>query len=416
MSKSGVLQLLRKHPPFRRFALGLLASRVGDRFYTVAIAWLVLSLAGPAQLGAVLLLSGLPRMFVSPLAGVLLDRFGARRLLVVDNVGRALIAGTVSVLALNDSLSVWHLYVLGPALGILSTLTEVGENVVVPELVSDADMEPANAMLSANWQVASLAGPALAGALIGVAGPAPALAVDALTFVGMAWAAYRLGPTTHPEPEVRTTKWTDLFTGFRLLASLRVVLAMTVISVLVNIIGGAESVAYPVYARDDLHTGAFGYGLLITMSGVGSLLGLLLLTPRIVNRARSSVLAVILASQIPIIVLAVNDHLWLAGLVLLVLGFAGGPYYALDRGIVQRAVPAEYRGRVFGARSAINSIGYPAGAGLGGVLLAASGAPVVMVIIGVAYLPLVALALLAGKYLASPASPVEAPGVLASAS
>ena len=85
-------------PAFRRFWLGMMISRAGDAFTMVALSWVVLGIAGPAQLGLVLMCFGLPRIVSGPVAGRLLDRFRPRPLLAADNAARGLLIAAVPVL------------------------------------------------------------------------------------------------------------------------------------------------------------------------------------------------------------------------------------------------------------------------------------------------------------------------------
>src|ERR1700730_12243941 len=87
-------------PAFRRFWLGMMISRAGDAFTTVALSWVVLDIAGPLQLGVVLMCFGLPRVVGGPLAGRVLDRTDGtdpRLLLAADNAARGMLIAVVPV-------------------------------------------------------------------------------------------------------------------------------------------------------------------------------------------------------------------------------------------------------------------------------------------------------------------------------
>ena len=95
-----------RRPAFRRFWLGMMLSRAGDAFTVVALSWVVLGLAGPVQLGLVLMCFGLPRMASAPLAGHLLGRFRPGLLLAADNAARGLLISAVPVLLWQHRLTV----------------------------------------------------------------------------------------------------------------------------------------------------------------------------------------------------------------------------------------------------------------------------------------------------------------------
>jgi MFS family permease len=181
----GYRQVARR-PAFRRFWLGMMLSRAGDAFTVVALSWVVLGLAGPVQLGLVLMCFGLPRMASAPLAGHLLDRFRPGQLLAADNAARGLLIAAVPVLLWQHRLTVADLYGIAVACALLSPMTEVAEAALVPRLVADDDLDAANALLSANWEVAGIAGPAVAGLIVATAGAPLALLLDAASFAAMA--------------------------------------------------------------------------------------------------------------------------------------------------------------------------------------------------------------------------------------
>lgn len=188
-----------RRPAFRRFWLGMMISRAGDAFTIVALSWLVLGIAGPVQLGVVLMCFGLPRIVGGPLAGRLLDRSRPRILLVLDNSGRGLLIAAVPGLLWTHNLAVADLYPIAAACALLSSVTEVAEAALVPRLVHDDQLDAANSLLSANWEVASIAGPAVAGVIVASIGAPVALLIDPVSFAVMS-AICLTPPLSGPAP------------------------------------------------------------------------------------------------------------------------------------------------------------------------------------------------------------------------
>ena len=174
---------------FRRFWLGMLISRAGDAFTLVALSWVVLGIAGPAQLGVVLMCFGLPRIVSGPVAGRLLDGTRPRLLLAADNAARGLLIAAVPVLLWQHRLAVADLYVIAAVCALLSAVTEVAESSLVPRLVADDELDAANSLLAANWELASIAGPAVAGLIVATVGAPLALLLDAGSFAVMTCSA-----------------------------------------------------------------------------------------------------------------------------------------------------------------------------------------------------------------------------------
>ena len=145
----GYRQAVRR-PAFRRFWLGMMISRAGDAFTVVALSWLVLSIAGPVQLGLVLMCFGLPGMVSAPIAGRLLDGSRPGLLLAAGNAARGLLIAAVPVLLWQHRLVIADLYGIAVACALLSPVTEVAEAALVPRVVDDDDLDAANALLSAS--------------------------------------------------------------------------------------------------------------------------------------------------------------------------------------------------------------------------------------------------------------------------
>jgi len=374
----------------------MLISRTGDTFTTVAVSWLVLRLAGPAQLGIVLLCFGLPRLVTAPWAGRLLDRGRARPLLVVDNAVRAALIGLVPALSAAHSLKIWMLYPIAILCAASSSFTEVAESALVPRLVDDGDLEPANTLLALNWEASYVVGPALAGLIVASLGVGFALGIDAASFVVMAIIMLRLPELAPLETEVgRVDMASAPPPRFRRLPALGVlleypaVLLLTAASVLVLFLGGVTEVLLPVLSRQALHVSAAGYGFLVASTGVGGMLGTGAGGAFVQRFAPRMRLVLILSTGGLLLAPLVLAHtMALAVAAVAASAFCLGPYFATERSLMQRLTPAHLRGRVSGARGALSSLGFPVGGLVGGFLLSHVGVRAVVLAIGGSYIVL----------------------------
>src|SRR5215213_8449401 len=174
-------------PALRRLAAGLLLSRTGDQLTTIALLWFVLDLTGSgAAVGLVMLCAGLPPVVTGPLLGRVLDRWSPRRVMVADNLLRALLVGAIPALHWLGRLDLPLLYGLSMAAGALIPATDVGVRVVLPRLVDSDRLEHANALLSIGDQVSALVGPACGGLLVGLVGTPPGSPTTAARRPGVA--------------------------------------------------------------------------------------------------------------------------------------------------------------------------------------------------------------------------------------
>jgi MFS family permease len=374
-------------PAFRRLWLGRTISFTGDQFTTIALLWFVLQLTGSGlALGTVLLCFALPGIVTSSALGNLLDRYQPRLVISIDNACRALIIGAIPALHWFGLLHLWMVYVLAGLAGALMPATLVGTRVFLPHLVTDDELENANALLSVSLNLPTLVGPAIAGVLVSIVGGPAVMVVDAVSFLVMAGIAYFLPDISQPQtaPAETTTK-RGQWQGFRELMRLREVRIITLLSLIFFLAYYPLEPALPLYSQDFLHAGAAGYGLLWSGFGVGALLGLLTM-PWLGKRPRPGVTFSVIAGLwggllLPLVFV---PNLVAAMVCLGLAGCAWGPYITIETTLLQRLVPAHQRGQVFGARTALITATGPIGLLVGGVLLDHLAAAVVIGISAVA--------------------------------
>ena len=380
----GGRQVLRRRA-FRRFWLGMMISRAGDAFTLVALSWVVLGIAGPAQLGVVLMCFGLPRIVSGPVAGRLLDGTRPRLLLAADNAARGLLIAAVPVLLWQHRLAVADLYGIAAVSALLSAVTEVAESSLVPRLVADDELDAANSLLSANWELAGIAGPAVAGLIVATVGAPLALLLDAGSFAVMTAVCLSL-PPLHREAEPGQVQpgaagpaqagpaqaWPAQARdrpGLGILFRYPAVLVLTACGFGMLFLDGVATVLYPQYCQTFLPVGPTGYGVLVSAAGAGALLGVLA-GPGLSGRLPPSrrLAAVIGAGAALFGLLALAPGLAVAAVLLGLAAFAWGPYYVFERTLMQRLVPDQVRSRVAGARMTISSLGFPVGSAVGGTV------------------------------------------------
>jgi MFS family permease len=381
-----------ERPAFRRLWSGLTISRMGDALTIVALTWFVLQLTGSGlAIGLLVLCFQLPAMVSSPLIGKLLDRFQPRLIMGLDNFWRAAIIAAIPILYWSGNLHLWMVYGLALCAGTLAPATEIGMRVVIPRLVTWKELERANALSSITWDAATLVGPAMAGFLVFYINAPAVLLLDALTFVFMGMMAISLPRLAQARAGELGKQGKRSLPGFGAIIRTRSILWLTVLTLLFLFAQGLAEVAMPLYSQRTLGAGSAGYGLLMSAFGAGSLLALALLSQRWVGRERQGVsLALILFfSGLLLLPLLLIRSLPVAIVVMALAGCAAAPYYVVEQTLTQRLVPEQVRGQVFGARGSLNVAGYPLGSAVGGVLLGALAAPLV---IGVPALLCIAMA------------------------
>jgi MFS family permease len=220
----GLAASLREPGPFRLLFWGQALSVLGDRITPVAIAFAVLGLGSATDLGLVLAAGGVPFALFALAGGVLSDRVGRRRVMLVSDVLRAVSQALVATLLLTGSAEVWMLAALSFVYGMSAAVFMPALVGLIPQTVAAPRLQEANALLALTRSLANVAGPALAGVIIAASGSGQAIAVDAGTFAvsALCLARLRLGTVpdeaaAEPEPflaglragwhEVRSRAW-----------------------------------------------------------------------------------------------------------------------------------------------------------------------------------------------------------------
>ena len=261
-----------KHPGLLRFALGRFASAVGTTTVSVAVGFqlyertgskLALGLTGLVELVPVLLLA-LP-------AGAVADHFRRRNVAVLSHIALASCSLALMLLTFFE----------GPVIAYYGVLFVVGVSVafrspsvgsMLPQLVPAEDFARANALISSSYELASMAGPALAGWLIALSVGSATWAfglgaASHLVFVGVLLSLPSFPPVMS-RSRVRTLS--DYFVGFRFVMSVRVFLAAITLDLFAVLFGGAVALL-PVFAKDILHAGPTGLGWLRAAPAIGAL-------------------------------------------------------------------------------------------------------------------------------------------------
>lgn len=168
---------------FRRLYFARTVSLVGDGIAPVAIAFAVLDLGGSAtDLGLVLAVHSVVVTALILVGGVYSDRLSPRISMLGSDLVRTLVVGLIAVLLLAGQAEIWQLVLLYAVEGAATAFFNPASIAIVPQVVSEARLQEANALLSLSWSVGKVIGPALAGILLAIGDPGWAVAADALTF------------------------------------------------------------------------------------------------------------------------------------------------------------------------------------------------------------------------------------------
>ena len=338
-----------KHRNFRLFVGGQSISLIGTWMQRTAMSWLVYRLTGSTVLlGMVAFADQIPTFFLSPLAGVFIDRWNRHRVLIVTQILSLLQALVVAVLILTDTIAVWHIIVLSLFLGTVNAFDMPTRQAFVVKMVDDrTDLSNAIALNSTMVHVARMVGPSAAGLLVGAFGEGVCFLINAASYVAVIFSLLIMN-TIHVEPPgKRMEVFEGLKEGFRYAFGLAPIRTLLLFIAWVSLLGMPYMVLMPVFARDILQGGPQTLGFLMGASGVGALIAALYLASRrsVIGLGRIIAMACALLG-VSIVAFSLSRSFWLSVVLLLVAGFGTIVQITSSNTILQTLVEEDKRGRV----------------------------------------------------------------------
>lgn len=337
---------------YRLYATGGVISNTGTWMQRVAQDWLVVVLAvnDGTALGITTGLQFLPALLLSPYAGLIADRFPKQRLLQVTQTVMAVTALLLGLLAVTGTVEVWHVYVLAFLFGVGSAFDAPARQSFVSELVEPEDLSNAVGLNSASFNAARVAGPALAGLLIGAFGGGAAATGWVILLNGMSYAAVVFAlrrmvvADLHVSPREERHKGMirDAVRYLRGRPDLMMILSVVFFA---GTFGLNFQMTSALMATQVFDKGATEYGLLGSAMAVGSLTGALMAARRTRIRLRLVAGAALLFGAVEIAAGLVPTYLTFM-LIVPVLGFTALTMITAANTTMQLATAPHLRGRV----------------------------------------------------------------------
>ncbi len=360
-----------RHSNYRLYFFGQLVSVTGTWMGQLAQAWLVLTLTDSAfLLGLVPVAQFVPTVMLSLYGGLIADRFPKRRIMMITQFCSAMLQIVLALLVFTDFVQLWHVYAIGATLGVVNAFDTPARQAFASEMVPKEDLVQAISLNSAVFNSGRLIGPALAGITLALVGSAWAFLLNGLSYFAVIFQLSRMDDSKLFQPQVRRTGGRAR-EGIAYACNERTIFLTIVMIGIISTFAMSFNVWIPLLAKNVLNTGAGGFGLLMSMLGVGSLSGALALA--FIGRRRPP------ASAIPI----TAGLLALFQIVLAAIGLMDGPYLlilavlplagfmmtftaSLSNSTVQMLAPDHLRGRVMAFYFMIFNTGIPLGALLSG--------------------------------------------------
>ena len=335
---------------YRLFFGGQIVSLVGTWITTTATSWLVYRLTGSAFLLGVVGFAGqFPAFLFGPFAGIFVDRWDRRRLLVATQTVSMLQSFALAALTLSGRITISQIILLSIVQGIVNAFDMPGRQAFVVQLIeSKADLGNAIALNSSMVNAARLIGPSIAGLVIAASSEGWCFFIDGVSYLAVIVALLnmrlaRVTATARP----RTGVMQQFLEGFNYAFGFRPVRSIILLLALVSLVGVPYSVLMPIFAASVFHGGPHALGFLMGASGCGALLGALWLAGRksVIGLGRIIPIATALFGG-GLIAFSFAPQLWWAIPCLVVAGFGFMVQMAASNTVIQTIVDDEKRGRV----------------------------------------------------------------------
>ncbi|NET39193.1 MAG: MFS transporter [Cyanothece sp. SIO1E1] len=357
--------------------LGQFASLLGSEMTNFAItiwAWEVTGQATP--LSFIFAVTQIPRLLIAPFAGIWVDRFNRKYLMLLGDSVAGLSTIALLALLLTDHLQIWHLYVSGAINGLFGYIQGLAHSASISLIVTKQHYARASAFESLQMSGSYVLAPAMAGAIYAMTGLSGILMIDIVTFVvAIATLGFVTVPQptpTHPspnQPNSLNAAWAQLTFGLRYLRRRPSLVAFLSYSMMSNFVCIVSFSILPAMVLARSSNNATIWGTLLAFFGIGGLLGGVTLS--IWGGPKQHIHGVLAASaiwKVGLMVLALAQHTSTKIGTALVCGFCSPFPESCSQAIWRAKVKPEVQGRVFATRFLLTQLVTPLGAAIAGPL------------------------------------------------
>jgi MFS family permease len=339
-----------KHRNFRLFFYGQLISLIGTWMTTTAQGWLVYQITGSkALLGIVAAAASAPMFVFATWGGWAADKYPKRSVLVATQIMSMLLSFAMAALVWSGHIRPWQIIVLAALGGVTMAFDMPARQSFVIEMTSREDLMNAISLNSSVFNSARVIGPSLAGILMAQVGIAMCFFLDGISFIAVIAGLLMMRLPQHKTAAHSGGALLQSLEGFRYVWNRPRVLTILALFAVVGIFGWSYSVLMPAFARDVLHLGEQGYGVLTAGSGIGALIAALTIASvGHLLPSRTMALSGVWIFSVTLALFAFNRNFYCSILLLAAGGFGMVLYFSTSNTVLQTIVPNEMRGRVMG--------------------------------------------------------------------
>ena len=368
---------------FRLMWIGACTSSVGTWMQIVAQGWLIYRLSHSAFLLALdQFLGGIPIFLFTLIGGVVADRVERRKVLLASQYIQMASATILTVLVVTGTVQIWHILALSFVSGFAQAFGGPAYSALIPTLVDREDMPNAIALNSIQFNLAVTVGPALAGQALAKLGESWCFGLNALSFLAPVTTLLMIRSTFLP-PTTTESVVASLKQGIRFVRRQGSMEALIVLAFCMTALAMPMRTYIPVFVKDIFHRGPETYGNLLSVMGVGSIIGSLGVAGlgNIRNKGRFAI-TTLMCLGLGISGFALSKSLPLSYAMLVIVGSSMMAVFATVTSLVQLITTNEMRGRVMSVYNCAFRGGMPMGNLVSGWLVPVFHAPIILGING----------------------------------
>ncbi|MCH7811037.1 MAG: MFS transporter [Chloroflexi bacterium] len=335
------------NPEFRLLFIGNIGFFFGMSMMIILRGWLVVARwDSPALLGYLMATVAIPMLVLSPIGGVVTDRVDKRKLLIVAQTALVAVNAVVAALIVTDTIEFWHLAVASSLSGAAFSFNMPGRQALVAQLVPRDRLMNAMSLSTAAMNASRIVAPPIAGLLIAPIGIGGAYIITTVFYAVAVIATYAL-PAMPSKREREFTFFEDFVGGFSYIRRTPVLLGLLVFATVPMIFAMPYMILLPVFANDVFNVGSSGFGIMQAATGVGGLVGALIVANLDAYPKKMRLLvAGGLAFGGFLFLFAVSPWFGLALVFLSLIGFGSMLLMTVNNTAIQLIIPDEVRGRV----------------------------------------------------------------------
>jgi MFS family permease len=337
-----------KNPNFRLYFFGQLISTSGTWMQNIAQGYLVFQLTkSELWLGIVACAAGLPLIFLSPVAGVVVERIPRRNLLLVSQVVQMTLALILTALVFLDAVQIWHIVVLALILGLMNAFDAPSRMAIISDLVVREELQSGIAMNSIIFNGSRVFGPTLAGLVLASLGAGWCFFLNSLSFLVMIVILLLLHISLIPEENKRVVPLQQLQEGLRYARSHEHIWPLLLVAATTGFFSVSLISLMPAFAADVLKSARDGYALISATNGLGAIIGGLSVSILIDRLGRGRWLSILtFMTPLSIFLLSLVDTVFWASIISVFVGFSMISQLVTINTTIQLMVPNTFRGRV----------------------------------------------------------------------